>query len=312
MKKILTTLLLISTLLLLFVSCDGNVNEKYLRSSRKPLCFTALTDETGVILEKEGSPYAINLQYSTDGRTWSDYYIEGELVYTANEGYVPLAKAGDKVYFKATATNSDFNINDSSYYHFVIFDQSNSNVSVNGDIMSLLDSECMQTSIPTDYCFTHLFSNCIGLKDASDLILSATKLTENCYYGMFVDCISLTAAPVLNATTLAKYCYAGMFQGCNTLETAPVLNATTLEEGCYNNMFYGCSMLNSVTCYATDISAEGCTNEWLVNVSESGSMYVSKEANWSSGPSGIPEHWTKIPITHKAFQTGHAALFSLF
>lgn len=50
----------------------------------------------------------------------------------------------------------------------------------------------------------------------------------HCYYSMFINCTSLTQAPILPATTLADNCYSFMFSGCTSLAQAPVLPATSL------------------------------------------------------------------------------------
>ena len=79
--------------------------------------------------------------------------------------------------------------------------------------------------------------------DASNLILPATTLTYNCYYGIFNGCTSLVKAPELPATILANYCYDHMFYGCASLTEAPELPATTLATYCYNYMFGYCTSL---------------------------------------------------------------------
>ena len=94
-----------------------------------------------------------------------------------------------------------------------------------------------------EQCYTVMFKQCDILQTAPS-ILPATTLASKCYSNMFEGCTSLTTAPsILPATTLANGCYISMFSDCRSLTTAPELPATTLTEGCYNLMFKGCTSL---------------------------------------------------------------------
>lgn len=183
--------------------------------------------------------------------------------------------------------------------------------------------------------YTEMFSNCYSLETVPEDLLPATTLTPCCYGHMFMNCVSLTNAPVLDAQTLASGCYKGMFEGCSSLTEAPELPATLLPSevvmetvdsprGCYQRMFMGCSgiedapaltaltlqpysysemfedcsVLSNVTCLATDITAYQSTASWLSGVAESGSFHrnSSQWAYWQlNSPSGIPEGWTIDP-----------------
>ena len=92
---------------------------------------------------------------------------------------------------------------------------------------------------------------------------------------MFSECASLTKAPALQATTLAKICYAGMFHSCSSLNEVH------------------CKMPSSYS--ASDISST-YTKNWLTNVPSTGTFYTNADANWTSGESGIPEGWTRVPV----------------
>lgn len=131
------------------------------------------------------------------------------------------------------------------------------------------DNFVSATTIPnnTDYFFAEIFFLCMGLIDASNLILPATALTNGCYYSMFERCGKLTGVPELPATTLVQ--------------------------NCYKNMFTDCEKLNYVKCLATDISASNCTSNWLDGVASSGTFVKAAGMNgWPTGTSGIPENWT--------------------
>ena len=56
------------------------------------LCFTAKAGQSMLRLSKTGSPQDINLQTSTDGKSWTPYTVEDTIT---------LANVDDKVYFKA-------------------------------------------------------------------------------------------------------------------------------------------------------------------------------------------------------------------
>ena len=147
-------------------------------------------------------------------------------------------------------------------------------------------------------CYAGMFNGCTSLTKAP--ALPATTLTDRCYSSMFNGCTSLTKAPALPATTLANYCYNGMFNGCTSLTKAPELPATTLTNYCYDSMFNGCSRLNEVRCnvpssYSSDTISSTYTSNWLSNVSPTGTFYTNADANWSTGASGIPEGWNRVP-----------------
>jgi len=138
----------------------------------------------------------------------------------------------------------------------------NSDYDIGGNINSLVkvnfenDDNC--------YSFyqssTGFFKNKNKLKSAGNLILPATKLTNECYHYMFQRCTALTAAPALPATTLADYCYSYMFWNCTSLTTAPALPATTLAQSCYLSMFEGCTSLTTTPALSATTLADDCYN----------------------------------------------------
>lgn len=163
-----------------------------------------------------------------------------------------------------------------------------------GNIMSLSYGDDFQNDTEAGNYYS-LFGSCSALVDASNLVLPATELFENCYGSMFWGCTSLTGAPAtLPATSLTDYCYAFMFEGCTSLTSAPELPATTLVNRCYAGMFWDCSHLNYIKCLATDISASDCTGNWVKNVAPSGTFVKHPDASWTTGTDGIPSGWTVI------------------
>lgn len=107
-----------------------------------------------------------------------------------------------------------------------------------------------------EYCYHRMFMNCTSLTKAP--VLPATELAESCYEEMFEGCTSLTTAPELPATTLADYCYMSMFYGCTSLTKAPELPATNLGRYCYNRMFRNCTSLTTAPALPATTLVEGC------------------------------------------------------
>lgn len=110
----------------------------------------------------------------------------------------------------------------------------------------------------TQACYASMFKRCSSLKSAPKL--PATIMVERCYYSMFEDCSSLKSAPELPSTTLAEYCYGLMFSGCSSLNSAPKLPATNLAKHCYYAMFMDCSILESAPELPAPALVSGCYN----------------------------------------------------
>ena len=94
------------------------------------------------------------------------------------------------------------------------------------------------------------------LISAKHLILPSKILSENCYFGMFGNCTSLTEIPELSATTLATCCYGAMFSNCTSLTTVPsnMLPWTELARNCYQTMFAGSGLINAPELPATTLT----------------------------------------------------------
>ena len=131
---------------------------------------------------------------------------------------------------------------------------------VKGNIMSLAypTDYVTATTIPEDLQFAYLFSDCISLISAENLVLQATELKYYCYKSMFWQCVNLKKAPKLPATTLASMCYYNMFYGCTSLTTAPELPATTLANICYSHMFENCTSLTTAPELPATTLADNC------------------------------------------------------
>ena len=166
-------------------------------------------------------------------------------VFTPGTTTITLSNVGEKVYFRGD--NITVGESSSIWYRFVL----SGKIAASGNIMSLLDKTCQSTTISNDYCF----------------------------YAMFYNCTSLTAAPALPAIVLATYCYCQMLQNCTSLTTAPALPATTLASNCYRQMFYNCT---SLQVYST--SGTGHTKSWRIPTSGTAGSYTSQSKMFYNCP----------------------------
>jgi len=193
--------------------------------------FEAVEAGATIAMSATGTAPTVSLQYSTDGgESWNTF--------TAGSTSVPLAKVGDRVYFKAGTANARFASSESAYSSFT----TTKNVNVGGNIMYLLNGSTPELSFSKGYAFTSLFK-AAKIVSASELRLPATTLKTGGYLSMFQDCTALVNAPELPATTTANSCYLYLFQGCTALVNAPELPATKLIANCYESMFQGCTAL---------------------------------------------------------------------
>ena len=210
-----------------------------------------------------------SMSYSSDdGNTWT--LIENQNDKAEDLVTTISVTSGDCILWKGIG-NTMFHASDYKMSHF----ESTNEVNVKGNIMSLVFGDNYKNQLSLQgrpYCFSYLFndnySSSLKIIDASNLSLPATTLDNYCYWEMFQDCTSLTAAPSLPATTLANFCYTNLFKGCTSLAVLPSLPAMTLATGCYFGMFSGCTSLTAApefpattlvqSCYASMFS--GCTS----------------------------------------------------
>lgn len=263
------------------------------------------------------SEYSIGTMYysNDDGNTWEKLSINAT---DAGLNRTISVAAGSKTRFKG-----DFKITyyDATYRgigSFVVSRRFN----VEGNPMSLiyLDNFIGRTELRLKEAFLQLFAGS-NVVNADKLLLPATTLTRDCYWGMFAGCTSLTTAPQLPATTmawgcymkmfngctsltqapelpattLATQCYAYMFYGCSGLTKAPDLPATTLVGVCYDYMFWGCSSLNYIKCLAQSNNTGSNTFSWVAGVSSTGIFVKARGSSWTNPgvheTSAIPPGW---------------------
>ena len=215
------------------------------------LNFTAQQANSTLQMQKNNiSAPNVSLEYSTDGETWQDFIVGGTIV--------TLANVGDKMWLRAKTTNSGFATSWSDYNTFVMTGK----IAASGSIMCLLKNDGNTNTVPSNYCFSFLFSNCT----------------------------SLTQAPELPATTLTPACYGMMFSGCTSLTTAPELPATTMFNNCYYRMFSGCTSLNEIKIGYTGNFSGPAFSIWVYNVASTGTFYYNG-SDTTRGSSAIPSNW---------------------
>ena len=202
--------------------------------SKEPLTFNILSAGT-IRWTAYNSSVTKTIEYKVNNGSWVSITSN-----TSSSAPKINVVEGDKIQFRGN--NAQY-ANSSSKFNS--FSGSTASFELEGNIMSLIYGNDFKNklTISSTYAFARLFRNCVNLVSAKNLVLPATTLAQSCYYQMFINCTSLTTAPVLPATTLADYCYQYMFQNCTSLTTAPALPATTLKDSCYNGMFNGTNVL---------------------------------------------------------------------
>lgn len=234
-----------------------NNPEYKLRST--PLTFE-ITNDGNIVWKAISSNYVKTIEYKKNNGNWTS-------ITSTTSGVTISVVSGDIVQFRGNnITYGDAYLNEYNY-----FGGTTAGFKLKGNIMSLINSTNFATLTAFDSesygTFTYLFYNCIGLTDASNLILPATTLSFGSYQAMFYKCSNLIIAPKLPAAILTS--------------------------SCYKWMFYNCTNLNNVTCLATNIAASSCLGNWLNNVSSTGTFTKAASMTWwPSGASGIPTGWT--------------------
>ena len=213
-------------------------------SASKYLTFTSegTTTVSMTIMTLQGYDYLVpTLYYSTDQMTWKRWTFN-ELTFTAD---APLYLCG---------VNPDGLNSLPTRNHF---STSGDLFSVSGDIMSLVDKDNDLLNIPTEGCFSYLFSECEQLTSGPSL--PAITLKRDCYKSLYYHCTNLKSAPELPATTLDAGCYRSMFSGCTALTVAPDLPATSVSSTSYMGMFINCTSLATVPeVLPATVAADSC------------------------------------------------------
>lgn len=283
------------------------------------LTFTARGDNNRIAIKKISSgsssqalPNA-QLEYSLDnGKTWQTMSISNSW----NTYYVTVKKGQTLKLRGINNKLADYYAGWSRYHYFImtgLFEASGDVTSLlnnvggdlsladKGDGFKYLFKDCTSLitapNLPsTTLCtsaYAGMFSGCTGLIKAPNS-LPAQNVPAQAYSSMFMNCTSLTIVPQkLPATTLgSQFTYASMFKGCTSLTRAPeIANITYNGSENLTSMFQDCVNLSYVKAMF-DPQVIVYTRDWLNNVSPTGVFVKSTNAQWSTGPNGIPENWT--------------------
>ena len=210
------------------------VKVKMNTSQATPLTFEAKEAGASVKFNIHTSTATNPVEYSTGGSSWTTY---------TSGTAIKLENVGDKVMFRGdNATYAGNGTNEASTF---VCDK---DCYVYGNVMSLVSSTGYETAtaLTAGNTFRNLFkdNNYIWSHPTNPIVLPATTLADNCYFGMFDGCTNLTKAPTLPATKMEVGCYLQMFIRTGITE-APILPATTLANNCYELMFCECQGLTT-------------------------------------------------------------------
>ena len=201
----------------------------------------------------------IKMEYSTDKITWSEFTgnqtFIGETVNDVNDddtdiimhkGIMRAPELAKNTYVKiylrgvnnATLSNSNLKAN----FSFSQLSTTGSfNIKIGGNILTLLDKDVskFENKRLPDYCFSKLFSNNMGIYDASQLELTPKLSSIGLYMGMFQSCTTLVTSPQkIYLTDMSKDCCRTMFYKCSSLVNIPETwcpNVTELGYYVYNS-----------------------------------------------------------------------------
>lgn len=226
--------------------CDTNENLNYFAIKK-----VGGTQTSQLSFVNEGSASA-TLEYSYDRINWTTYSS-------------PLTLDNRKIYFRGN--NATMSSTSANYSHFVA--TNDAQLQVSGDISSLYDKTMANKTIPTTDFFSRLFLNETHIVDASELVLSPTTLTQNCYMYMFMGCTNLIKAPKeLNVSSFPIQCCGSMFKDCSSLTQGMNIVADTMNDYSCCYMYQNCtSLVNAPTLNITSIGNyslgymfDGCTS----------------------------------------------------
>lgn len=212
------------------------------------LCFTALED--GVFTLTIGKDVRTielgKVAYSIDeGDTWVETtnVNNQEVIVTT-----PTITNGSKVLWRGNGPKFSRAYNAVSYRS--VFSSSGT-FNISGNIMSLLywNNFDDELTISNSYTFYYTFSNCVGIIDASEMLLPATTLQNGYEYrSLFQGCTGMTHAPKeLPCKVLAAQAYMNMFYGCSSLVDTPEFEVTSVSDSSLYAMFYGCASIESIS-----------------------------------------------------------------
>jgi len=190
--------------------------------------FEAVEAGAIVSMSTQGLAPSVSLRYSTDGgENWHDF--------TVGSTSISLSNIGDRVYFKANNSNTNFAIS-TNYNYF----KTSKNVNVGGNIMYLLNGETPGLAFSERYSLCKLFTS-TNIISTSELRLPATTLQSSCYKQMFLNCTNLASVTMLATDVTATNCLqswldkAGKSTGSHFLYVDPTMTTNATITGSNGN-----------------------------------------------------------------------------
>lgn len=213
------------------------------------LTIEATQDDTTVQFFVDDENYAKTIEVSVDGgRTWTNKTssTSGTELAVLNTGNKLLLRGDNSAYgYYKEEISPDYGTLEITYGNTIY---ANKQSYVYGNIMSLINSQNFEKlHIVEDFAFPYMFArqnvsnSWVLFKNDKNLILPATIIGANSYYGMFSNCTNITYTPELPAKNINIRCYQNMFKGCTSLVTVPELPASKMFTSCYEGMFEGCT-----------------------------------------------------------------------
>ena len=248
---------------------------------------TATGGETSTIRINIDGTLTTGMKYSVNG---------GEKKIVTASTNIENLNVGDKVQFYGNGTETQMYGYKDQSGALVKIAGGSAKVKAYGNIMSLVNETGFATTTTTwqlqARAFYSLFKGNTNLVDASDLLLPATTLNDNCYEGMFYNCSNLTAGPKeLPATTAATRCYAEMFRGCGKLTAAPKMFFAAPTNYICLRMFYDCSSLKDVYIKAASSGGNSPYTNMFYNATATGAVLHTTSDN-AGGWNGKCGSWS--------------------
>lgn len=179
------------------------------------------------------------IEYSLNGHSWQPWNGVSVINSASAGSSHKIFVRGEDNTFITGPTQSSSN----GPWHLI-----GSNISISGDIATLLDYRKTPTVAP--FAFAALFNwpsdDPRGhITDISNLVLSCVG--DSCYNGTFSRLTGFTQPPQIPAKVLARRCYYFMFRSCTGLITpANMSHVTTLAEEACLNMYDTCTSLSKL------------------------------------------------------------------
>lgn len=244
-------------------------------------------------MQKTGAPDNCTLQVSADGNIWSEPMTLSETA--ANIVTIPT---GETCYFRRGSTTAADRISTDYFDNYWSFTMDGSgNVEADGNIMSLLDMTCQQTTMD-DNAFTKLFEGCTQLKTVS--INSQALMDANYEMSDVFDNYVTTYVIGNGVTSICDNAFSG-----NSTVTSVTISEGVRQIGA--QAFVQCNGLTSIVIPSTvqnigDLAFGRCRNiiEFTMNCPSTcsfGSNALSGASDYKIIVPALTTHsWTSNPM----------------